>query len=311
MAFMKMLWVDGTPVVSGSWDYWKSVSGLLIRIRRKEYHTILEEINKVNNKIAYYAMCFCGNNFTPLVISPDVNAVTFSADSRTYTSRGTITDVNGNTWYWSGFQIMYNKSDYYCDPDCMLNDTVYGLNDGAQAAQDLLDKVFCVPFHEDYGNTQYVLNITDKRKTIRKAFGLWLAFNISKSNWAVVSYISDNVDSIISDILTTVASDTNVRVWIWYTRNGAEIWLFYGTTSIINAWMAGKESPRGLEFYHASSLAPQPFSNLRKMVYSSAGSPTITDSTGSYVFNTIGAYSVYDSTYGFVEIDIPNVGIDL
>lgn len=308
MAFVKMLWASGSPIpLSGSWDYWTSVQKTIVEIRRREDDDVIDTIYKANKKIAYYAMVNCEDSYTLIIISPIDDAVDYIESGVRKTSRGTVTDINGRTWYWSGFQILENSHDYYVYPDCVMGDTNYSVNDGAQAAQDLLDRIYAVPFREDYQNTYYILNKTDVRRTLRKVYGLTLAFIGTGYVYPNVQYISDNADSIINDILTKVGNNTDVRIHM-YSRydnpsRGIYINVYYGTNSDVNAFVTiPKETYYGLEYYSIGTVST--LSDLYS-IYVNNGTPTVTESSGGFSIPTMGimASSLYD-------LDITNYGAD-
>lgn len=309
MAFQRMIWkLTPVPITLDSWDYWTSVQKTIIEIRRREDDDVVDTIYKANKKIAYYSMVNCEDSYTLIIISPVADAVTYIESGVSKTYRGTITDVNGITWYWGGFQFLENSHDYYVYPDCVMGDTNYSVNDGAQAAQDLLDRIYAVPFHEDYQNTYYILNKTDVRKTLRKVYGLSLAFLASSYVYANVAYISDNADTIISDILTKVGNNTDTRIRI-YSRydnpsRGIYINVYYGTNSDVNAWVTTpKEKYRGLEYYSIGTASTN--SDLYS-IYVDNGIPTVTESSGGYTIPTMGVF-----TSSLYDLDITNLGIDL
>lgn len=215
MPYLKMLWQTDTPTPTvGSWDFW------ITRADDRpynEYHTI----KKVNNKICYYGSFIRINTLTrdTLVISPDSDAVTMCHWHGTpvYTYTGTITDSNGIIWYYTHIpDDLYNPSGESMIYD--ISSKRYGSNI-QQAAQDLLDRIYAVPFHEDYQPSGYnyiTVPAGDIRKTVRKALGLHLAFNVqyysTNSNYQA---LSDGVDGMIDDIVNNDRSvNGNIHIQI-------------------------------------------------------------------------------------------------
>lgn len=307
MPYLKMLWTTESPTPQiGSWDYW--ITKADDRPYNK-HHTI----KKVNNKICYYGSFIRDNPLDrdTLVISPDSDAVTMCHWHGTpvYTYTGTITDSNGIIWYYTHIPAdLYNPSGESMIYD--ISSKRYGSNT-QQAAQDLLDRIYAVPFYEDYQAGQYILNRADKGRTVRKVLGLWLAFTVSNYSSPNVQYISDNADTIINDIVTKLSASTDFRIYMYARYNnvgrGVYINVYYGNNvSGITASIIQKSIYRGLEYYAIGATTPQsPFTNLYSL-YVNYGTPTTTETTGTYYFQTIGIYStnLYDK-------DITNMGIDL
>lgn len=300
MAFVKMLWASGSPIpLLGSWDYWTSVVGRIFN-----FQSIT--IQKVYPIIAYYAIVHSNNSYTTIMISTEQNAVVYKDgwENRFY-SRGTITDTNNITWYWSGFE----RGGQPIDMSLVLNDTEYewSLAGGAQAAQDLLDRIYAVPFREDYQNTYYILNKTDVRRTLRKVYGLTLAFIGTGYSLPNVQYISDNADSIINDILTKIGNNTDVHIWMYSKYDnpsrGIYINVYYGTNSDVNAWVdVPKESFYGLEYYSIGTVST--LSDLYS-IYVNNGTPTVTESSGAFSIPIMGI-----AARGLYDLVITNYGAD-
>lgn len=305
MPYLKMLWTTESPTPQiGSWDYWCSTANTIL-------FNCGWNCTKVNNKIAYYGMYYTsetpfGRSATPILMSPDADAVTYDTGGAVRSYSGTITDINGITWYYSGLQGFASQHPV---PDCIISDEVYSsIHDAAQA---LLDRIYAVPFHEDYQAGQYVLNRADKGRTVRKVLGLWLAFTVSNYSSPNVQYISDNADTIINDIVTKLSASTDFKIYMYARYNnvgrGVYINVYYGNNvSGITASIIQKSIYRGLEYYNIGATTPQsPFTNLYSL-YVNYGTPTTTETTGTYYFQTIGIYStnLYDK-------DITNMGIDL
>lgn len=207
MAWSKMLWQTGTVPVMESWDYWTSVRRLLFRDSNSQYYY------KDNPKIAYYVIT--RNNlsyYQLLLLSTDPDAVTCSNNQQTVTYMGTVSESVGPVWYWScigGIQFNYIP-DYCMSPDKFYPGTTQ--QSGPSIARDLLNRIYAVPFHEDYQvNTTYTLNTTDIRKTIRKGLGLALSVNIVFYNDEHKWYktLSDSADTIINDIMSQHGSGTD------------------------------------------------------------------------------------------------------
>lgn len=197
MPYLKMLWQTESPTPQiGSWDYW--ITKADDRPYNK-HHTI----KKVNNKICYYGSFIRNNplNRDTLVISPDSDAVTMChwRGTPVYTYTGTITDSNGIIWYYTHIPAdLYNPSGESMIYD--ISSKRYGSNT-QQAAQDLLDRIYAVPFQHDFNVGQtYNMDITCSNMTFaRKAIGIFLFKFISEYGTSV-SYtaLSNNVDTILN-----------------------------------------------------------------------------------------------------------------
>lgn len=222
MPYLKMLWQTESPTPQiGSWDYWCSTANTIL-------FNCGWNCTKVNNKIAYYGMYYTsetpfGRSATPILMSPDADAVTYDTGGAVASYRGTITDINGITWYYSGLQGFASQHPV---PDCIISDEVYSsIHDAAQA---LLDRIYAVPFHEDYQPSGYnyiTVPAGDIRKTVRKALGLHLAFNVqyysTNSNYQA---LSDGVDGMIDDIVNndrSVNGNINIQINPRYTTSYA------------------------------------------------------------------------------------------
>lgn len=330
MAFMKMLWASGSPIpLSGSWDYWTSVQKTIVEIRRREDDDVVDTIYKANKKIAYYAMVNCEDSYTLIIISPIDDAVDYIESGVRKTYRGTVTDVNRITWYWSGFQFLENRSDYYVYPDCVMGDTVYSVNDGAQAAQDLLDRIYAVPFWNNYevGQTYSFdfANSTDVQKTIRKALGIYLFKNIGLyGNNAAYTQLSNNADTFISEIMTVVgdkkfiqidsiacdSDGSGVTLWFDYNYNNSAL-----NTKNLN--LVRSDDNYGFKVFVGGSVAREDilwaYTFARVRIESDGTISSSRGFTGDLSTFVIGI-GLSDASSGSVvgnNITISNIGIDL
>lgn len=211
MPYLKMLWTTESPTPQiGSWDYWTSAEKVLFTDSNGS------SVTKSNKKIAYYAVAYTtASNYRPVLVSPDPDAVSYNSYSGEKTYNGTITDSNGIVWYYNSLQAV---GLYFSNrPDFCINNTPCALTDAQQIAQDLIDRIYAVPFHEDYqpsGRNYITVPVGDIRKTVRKALGLHLAFNVqyysTNSNYQA---LSDGVDGMIDDIVNNDRS-TNGNIHI-------------------------------------------------------------------------------------------------
>ena len=206
----RLFFDDSTPAIPTSWDYWTTQNNTtfaMIGITGRPAY--VDYYQKINKGIAYYALFKVMRNnqlsYGMVLISPMESAVKFKSSQGTYTYTQSFTDSVGLTWYYA-FSSNYNYArDYYIvSPEgCILPD-IYPLTSQGilQAAQDLLDLVYDVPFHENYVTGQiYTLGITDIQKTIRKAMStaLYKKVGVYSSHVAYTAF-SDNVDTIITTL---------------------------------------------------------------------------------------------------------------
>ena len=201
----ELFWDGGsTPIIPASWDFWTSDVGYISELR----------ISKSNVMIAYYAAIHTSNGDKALLISPSQDAVAYD----NYTSQGTVTDAKNIVWYYNAQGSISNYSS-----SCLLNDSAY--SDITVAVQDLIDKIYYVPFHEEYYRTYSPkeVPISDKTKTIRKCYGSMLFLNYSKrenfqgSHKNFYDYFSENADFIIETILEKIGNDNLFRCDLLYS----------------------------------------------------------------------------------------------
>ena len=310
MAFTKMLWVTENPTV-GSWDYWASVSQTIITFA---YTSVF----KSNNKIAYYAVINLQNTPTTttnsyIIVSPDADAVKHITYNTEHGSRGTITDRNNITWHWSGG---YTDSRAFSPSECLLNDTYYPNTESGfiQACKDLIDRIYAVPFHEDYqSGTQYTFDtFANKAKSLRKIVGVFLFKNISyygtDNNYTA---FSDNIDTIIATLISQVGNDTTCIYQIYWrpSISSTSLILMINHASVTLTDTVDKYSIDGFDFVQLRRYT----STLSTMEYASIynGQTSIgtdTDSSSHYVY--CGVY-VSPSWSTDINYHSSNLGVDL
>lgn len=233
MAFTKMLWLDSTPILGNSWDYWTTVAGTDL------FDFLGTKIYKTNGKIAYYAAIHGLNSsyqrfFCPLIMSTDPDAVTYNWGSNPITYQGTITDINNITWYYNGMQYEWGNPS---DANLILNDEEYRVysseSERQRAAQALLDKIYAADYTEDYQRSyEYDLNLnSDYRKIMRKIIGIYLFRNKNESTTAFDTF-SNQIDTIMSTLLSNVSGDNKlVRLSCVINSDNEVVFNFYVATS--------------------------------------------------------------------------------
>lgn len=326
MPYLKMLWQTESPTPQvGSWDFW--ITKADDRPYNK-HHTI----KKVNNKICYYGSFIRDNSLQrdTLVISPDSDAVTMCHWHGTpvYTYTGTITDSNGIIWYYTHIPAdLYNPSGESMIYD--ISSKRYGSNT-QQAAQDLLDRIYAVPFHEDYQTGQtYTLTTTNLRRTIRKAIGTYLHRNtVRYREGYAYKLLSDDADNIIDLIITEITNKGSQEGLIYISIPGGalsfDIAVLHGTQGSIgqntNQVPNATLTSQGVSYNYEHKY----FRSDGYAQYSDVGAYPdwvtyvhIVTSTMSY--ETINAYSIQVDSIPYMAglnlfsdmVSLTNLGIDL
>lgn len=221
MAFMKMIWQQGTPpvpVVLNSWDYWSSAANDVLFTTQDS-----SQLVKRNAMICYYAVFELEdrpNYYIPICISPNSEATLCRYNNDYQASTTVLDDVYGIRWYvW--YRNWINPIDKPTDANLIIgkyqrqSNFAYTVH---EVATDLLDRIYAVPFHEDYqvGTEYRIPACGDVRRTIRKAIGLQLAFNVSKygstaSTDVAYKTYSDNIDAIISGMMANITQYGNAN----------------------------------------------------------------------------------------------------
>ena len=338
MAFTKMLWKIGYTAPA-SWNLWKSVRSQIFKLWNFTY-------TKSNGNIAYYALVHVdgiyvemegtGKGKMPILISPDPNAVaffrTYGASTQSYTSQGWFYDINNIKWYYCYATAGLPESltvDIPTEP-CELNskDNPYTYNSAGmlQAAQDLLDKVYDIPFDRDYSQYSYQqtipnIPIADKRATLRKAYGdfLWTNF---ESGWCIdnprhYAFLQDNADAIIEELLTRIGNDNFCQIVCnMYEQYDTVAFTVYHAT-IPNPWspqmLNGISVFNGFEAYNLMTSAGAGTDELVRV----NGNETTGYSVSYYSYPNsgsdvmLGISAVYGYSNWFVRIKATNLGTGL
>jgi len=218
--------------------------------------------------------------------------------------------------------------------DCVFNTQdnpyIYSNAGMEQAAQDLLDGIYAVPFHENYtvGQT-YNLPATDIQKTIHKLYGTVLYRHITwfSSNNAYKAF-SNNANAIITEVMRRITQKgdengvayVNIRVDNTAGDTFVGFDVFHGTTdeyghnvSQINNLTANSKNTT----YHYDYYAFKDSNDNYGIAYDWSDYVTIDDS-GNIDYNTyVGDYrpftvGIYPYTeYGLPVYETTNLGIDL
>ena len=243
----RLFWDGGGSSVIPSWDFWSSVRGDSnhYNIAMFNYQVMYKE----NNKIAYFGVAIIKNLngdtvcAHPIYMSPDPDATAFAYSSSSGTDhyrtpQTSIVGYENITWYVCYFPqrlswrissirpvgILINSEDnpYEYDPtynpDTESHQNKPFVDAITEAAYDLLDRIYSVPFESDYQTgVQYTLDVTDIQKTIRKAYGTYLYRNVSHYGSSVhVEYtsLSDNADTIISNLSSRLNNSGLIQVFV-------------------------------------------------------------------------------------------------
>ena len=266
----KVFWDGGTPptpVVIPSWDYWTSNRNdfLFKFIRSGDIPRQDKTFTKTTNKIAYYGIfkyaAIPGETieyYSVMLLSPDRDAVTFRVTTDAgqdveFYYYGSITDSQNLLWYYSVYTYEDAVTTRFDAPQkYFISDKVYefwqrhaGGNVGlVEAANDMLDMIYAVPFHEDYQiGTRYKLGITDVRKTIRKVISTALYSGVlTKASDPAYIAFSDNADAIISNLMS-VATSHIMELQVQAYSNIVNIYLF--STSMLETPYVQIDTDRG------------------------------------------------------------------
>lgn len=308
----RLFWDGGTPptpVIAGSWDFWTTTSGFKSDLG----------ITKTNNGIAYYAAIHTTAGDKALLISPMSSAVEYGG----YTQHGYIVDSNNITWWINATGTISNYNNA-----CLLSDTVYG--DMADAARDLVSKIYAVPFQSDYQSGQtYTLYAADQRKTLRKVYSTYLHRNVNKyASSTEYRALSDNADTIINTLINTVQSYSASGSVIGIGVSEYEVTISYGTTSswgydvtqIDNASLEGQSISNNYKLYRFSIPNPSypEFPDIG--VYPDWETTAQIDSSGQITYDTLNGWDVQITGidfhagvefYYYDKINLTNIGIDL
>lgn len=250
MPYLKMLWTTESPTPQiGSWDYWMSVSGTLFSVDGIP-------LVKTNNKIAYYGYYEYQGDLIPLIISPDEQAVYTSYNGSTFNrSDGSVTDVNGITWYYSicGGNVQGSS----IDKNCQVPELEPWGTPPEDAANTILDYLWSIKPHKEF--TPWASNpvnyFANPHKTIRVALGLLLTMTLPSyspqynyGNDAKIRAISDNIEAIISYIETYLPYDV-IAIGVNFSR----VITVKGVNSIKYLYVGNKTTSDGFTRYEGSS----------------------------------------------------------
>ena len=286
------------PVVTSSWDFWSSVAGTTLFTI--EYNGTSWSYQKANNMIAYYAIiCVKPNvgniNYFPLFLSPVSTATSFQTipSSSPYIYSGSVTDKMGISWRYASGETAFDVYRSSISPQgCLLNtiETYYTQNTEGirQAALDLLDRIYSVPFHEDYqlNNTYTLTYFTDKKKTIRKVLGifLWWGYlhpNVGGSWWTTAySGVSKYATDITTELLNRIGSDNYIYVTINFDRGtNAMIYVYHTTQRSFRSYVIEKDNGNGYNYVTMSGDVPYSMQRETVGINSSTGVPVYTTET--------------------------------
>ena len=203
----KLFWDNSVPAIPDSWDYWTTVPN------KELMHFGNITIRKDNyGKILYYGyFYYTGNAYNPAGYYP----LAVSTESYACKIVGTSVPMVGvsiggfpMTWYCWRCGINYSFQNPPTETELYLGE----FDDLTTAFRSLVERIYAVPFHEDYQVNQYYSSIPacgDVRKTIRKIVGYQLAYNIARYNAVSIYDIgyktySDNIDDIIDEFMDDI-----------------------------------------------------------------------------------------------------------
>lgn len=240
----KLFWESSAQAYS--WDLWTTVEGQQLFTDDSVF-----TVSKRYGKIAYWGLVPNSTHsgyYTPILMSPDPQARaawvrvrnTSTGSATTYGAITNIEDVNGNTWYCACPQqamLVFNSA-----PSFLITDEIKTIDEYAQI---FLDKIYAVPFHEDYqAGESYTLPTSDLSKTVRKVIGTFLHRNINYYSVSTAyQLLSDNIDTIISFIENEVTAKGNehrlllINIYLYYGEGNdtVEIQALHGTNYTIGS----------------------------------------------------------------------------
>ena len=312
----KLFW-DGAVQILPSWHYWKSDTGLVF------WDDDSSDVMKVNDKIAYYAIApsTVDGYFVPIFMSPDSDAVTLqivnysTGTTETYGSSYTLEDDLGITWYCA------------CPASATLDYSppypVYCLTDEpasvAEYAQEMLDRIYSIPYHENYvvGQT-YQRYISDRDWTIRKLLGVFLFKNINiYSTNAAYKTISDNMETVIFQLLIRISNwQSTDLVYIYTTISSTQVSIALYRAAMMYPSLEGliedQNSSEGFEYLDVDSGGQVTYLGA---IATADSNGNITYTTNSYSMNgyTIGVKAVpYTSaSKTYIRVTGFNLGMDI
>ena len=230
----KLFWDNSTPApIPLSWDFWTSSSYTTL------FRTEVGNVVKHGFYITYYAAAWLYDSLaddtylTAIILSPDMQSVTYTWDGTEYRWKNSIVDANNITWYWAGDDKRFYDAP---TPNCVINtpETAFsGTNRQAQAAQAMLDKIYAIPFHEEYYRTYSAIEvpISDKLKTLRKCYGAMLFANYPKranfqsSHCNYYDYYSNAAEGVIREFMNVIGNDNLFRLdFLYYGFNMLILW---------------------------------------------------------------------------------------
>lgn len=329
----RLFWDGGTPptpVIAGSWDFWSSVAGTTLFTI--EYNGTPWSYQKANNMIAYYAIiCVKPNvgniNYFPLFLSPVSTATSFQTvpSSSPHIYSGSVTDKMGISWRYASGETVFDVNRSSISPQgCLLNtiETYYTQNTEGirQAALDLLDRIYSVPFHEDYQiGTRYKLGITDVRKTIRKVISTALYSGVlTKASDPAYIAFSDNADAIISNLMS-VATSHIMELQVQAYSNIVNIYLF--STSMLETPYVQIDTDRGGGIITQNGYTYMLFSDDWQAggLYPDFEYDVTVDENGNISYEYVDPFRDVDYRVGMhldtsnnlIDTEMTNMGIDL
>ena len=318
----RLFWDGGGSSVIPSWDFWSSVSG-----NRNNYNIAMwnnDVMYKVNNKIAYFGVAIIKNLRDdsvcahPIYISPDRDATSFSRGSssgtETFTSQTSIVDENITVWHVCYFPqrlswrldtirpvgVLINSADNpyeydsTYDPDTPSHQKTPLVNAIIEAAQNLLNRVFAVPFHEDYQvGTTYTLNSTDIQKTIRKAYGTFLHRNVGDYSTSVqYTTLSDNADAVITELMRRLTLTNATLIEIAFYGSSITVTHLDWESQVANAHLRMAKQTAYHYDYYLFETEPYEYG-----VESDYEEEVSVDSSGNITY----------TTYYYEDTDIPDI----
>ena len=331
----KLFYEAGGAPASGNWDFYETAATGFLDCH---YYSYAQTITKYNNGIAYFAFMSGlsdgrGNYwYFPVTLSPDDDAVDIYADRNGQVIPyspivGSIVYKN-KTWYYEydsmGF-YQQHQAEYPADfsPDCLLDGVPYWDDEqdwydmDAFVSEQLLSKIYNSCLTQDYqvGET-YNLNYGDIKRTIRKAFGVFIYKRIDMKSDTRYNSLVNNLETVINDLVSFVGNDKWIGISITknfiYTTGILRIEVMAGSPSLNNKTIESKQTVD--DYTHCrlgSSYVSYP--RRRRVSIASDGTISYETITATGTWDVIGVRVEMSSSGGnnYYTVSSSNAGLNV
>lgn len=244
----QLFWDGGATAVKNFWFYFKCKAEYCFTINSRTF----------SKKNAGIAFCYVTNRDNqnprdhywsePRFASTNIDAIAYTTSiGGNFTTPLYSYQINGDTWYFNAPDYamagMYTPS----PSEALLSTDTYVIpvytpsqSNPRQDDMDLLDRVYCDDFAEDYQeNHTYNLVKGDVNKTIRKFLAVYL---FKYERWGrgsldgAYNSMCEHLEDIIGYFMRKIGSNDVIRIGGDYPRSGSglEIYVYYGTGTFNN-----------------------------------------------------------------------------